>query len=266
MPDLKTQISLLVKGYNLSNLEAEGQNFLVDEKILETEIAYSALDQNDTVLDIGAGFGSIEEMVSKVCKVIAVEKDVKLYSYLINKYELNANVHLINADIMKLVIPAFNKIIANPPYPIIDRILAKLTRYDFESGVLIMPKTITERLVDKTGEKSTNLSLIINSFFRLSIITEVQKEAFYPSPRVTSEMVKIERIKTNLLQEVLRRDEMTVKNAIRRAYEEMFENSKRESLNSFGNVSKSLNDMQNIQVKKLSKEQLQKLIDTLIAP
>ena len=59
---------------------------------------------------------------------------------------------------------------------------------------------------------------------------------------------------------------LDLKNAIRRAYEEMFENSKRESLKSFENVSESLNGMQNSQVKKLSKEQLQRLIDTLTAP
>jgi Dimethyladenosine transferase (rRNA methylation) len=103
MSDLLKDAKLLIAGLNLKDLDISGQNFLIDEDILKKEIDSADLNFDDTVLNIGSGFGYEINLISKVCKVIGVEKDVKIFSYLINKYELSDKVQLINEDFLMFI-------------------------------------------------------------------------------------------------------------------------------------------------------------------
>ncbi|MCL5976090.1 MAG: methyltransferase, partial [Candidatus Parvarchaeota archaeon] len=127
MAQLKDTIIKLVDDYKIKSSNENGQNFLIDEEVLREEIEKCELKSSDIVLDIGAGFGSIENLVSKKCKIIAIEKEIKCYSYLIDKYEIDQNVQIINSDALDMIYPKFNKILSNPPYNISDRIIEKLS-------------------------------------------------------------------------------------------------------------------------------------------
>lgn len=262
MDELLDRTVTLIKDYGITGAKLKDQFFLVDEAAINKEIESQQLDNNDIVLEIGPGFGYLTENISKVCRVIAVEMDVKLHSYLINKYELNKNVELINADVLSIIIPKFTKVISNPPYTLVDRIFNKLIHYDFLSGTMILPKSISDSLINGDNKK---FPLIQRQFFEFSKIAEVKKESFYPQPRVTSYMVKFSRIPSNLVQEALKREELLVKNAVARAYQETEVQTKRQSRQSYSEIEDKLKDIGEKEVKNLSFDELSQLIDVLKA-
>ncbi len=256
---LNDTIKKLVKDFNIKSDNENGQNFLVDEEILKREIAEAELENSDVVLDIGAGFGSIEIEARNICKVIAIEKEIKCYSYLVDKYEIDPNVQIINADALDIIYPKFTKIISNPPYNIADRIIEKLASYSFKSGVMILPKTIAEQLCEK--DNKTAFSSVQKIFIEFSDIMPVPKEVFYPEPRVTSLMVRLKKKDNDILQEIFRRREMTLKNAIINALIAVEKKTKRQGKESFSEIGDEIKNMENVQVKGMNLEEIKKVID-----
>ena len=259
---LYNEIRTLMNDYSFTPSEENSENFVVDENILNKEISSAELSSNDIVLEIGSGFGFLIDRIIKICPVIAVENDTKLFSYLTNKYELNQKVTLINADFLEMIPPSFTKIISNPPYGIVDRIMYKLIHYDFLSGVMILPKTLSDTLLDG---KSTRLSFILKQFFSFEKIMDVQKEAFFPVPRVTSEMMKFTRLKESMMNRVLLYENSLVKNAILIAYQDLNRKTKRESREALASIAKDddLNRILTRTVKSLNLNELQLLYDRL---
>ncbi len=258
MGQLKDLTVKLVQDDRIKSDNENGQNFLVDEEILSKEIENAELKPSDIVLDIGAGFGSIESIVSKKCHIVAVEKEIKCYSYLIDKYEIDPNVQIINADALEIIYPKFNKIISNPPYNITDRIIDKLSFYDFDYGVMIIPNTISKQLL--FNENETRFSFIEKIFFQFEEITEVKKESFYPMPRVTSKMVKITKKPNDIFQEIFRRREMLLKNAFMNAMISLNSKTKRESKKVFEDLPEKIRLIGNKQVKELNLSEMSDII------
>lgn len=261
MGQLKDLIIRLVEDDKIKSDNENGQNFLVDEDVLAEEIENAKLEPSDIVLDIGAGFGSIESVVSKKCHIIAIEKEIKCYSYLIDKYEIDPNVQIINADALEMIYPKFNKIISNPPYNITDRIIDKLSSYDFYSGVMIIPNTISKQLLSDKNE--TKFSSIEKIFFKFEEITEVKKESFYPVPRVTSRMIKITKKKNDIFQEIFRRKEMLLKNAFMNAVISLNSKTKKESKQVFQDLPEKIKSIGNKQVKELTLTEISDVISSI---
>jgi 16S rRNA (adenine1518-N6/adenine1519-N6)-dimethyltransferase len=203
MVTLRETITKLVKDFDIKGDNDSGQNFLVDENVLEIEINEAHLVSEDTILDIGAGFGSIETKASKKCHVIAIERDIKCYSYLIDKYEINANIQIVNADALNMIYPEFTKIVSNPPYNIADRIIEKISHYNFADSIMILPKTMADELC--SIQSHTSFSAINKLFMEFYKIMEVERTSFFPEPRVTSVMVRIKKKENNILQDTFRR-------------------------------------------------------------
>ncbi|MCL4398685.1 MAG: methyltransferase [Candidatus Parvarchaeota archaeon] len=258
MGQLKDITMKLVDDYKIKSSNENGQNFLVDEEVLAREINQAELKPSDVVLDIGAGFGSIESIVSKKCRIIAIEKEIKCYSYLLDKYEIDPNVQLINADAMEVIYPKFNKIIANPPYSITDKIIDKLSFYDFELGVMILPNTIAKQLLSKIAE--TRFSAVQKIFFKFEEVGEVKNDSFYPAPRVTSRMIKIIKKANDIKQEIFRRREMLLKNATINGFIALNYKTKREGKLAFEDLPNRIKSLGNRQVKDLTLNEVMEVI------
>ena len=101
-----------------------GQNFTIDSEILDRLVAQASLSKEDVVLEVGAGFGFLTQLLSKECKkVIAVELDSQLVAFLQEQLQNLQNVELIEGDILDVSLPPFNKVVSAPPYSISSPLL-----------------------------------------------------------------------------------------------------------------------------------------------
>ena len=152
------QTKRLIRLYGFSPKKHLGQNFTVNLRILQKLVSYASLTIDDTVLEIGAGFGFLTQLLSEKCKkVFAVEIDHALMDFLKKQFHNSRNVDLIEGDILKVALPYFNKIVSAPPYSISSPLLFHLLDRNFDSALLILQKEYAERLAASVGTKNYGL-------------------------------------------------------------------------------------------------------------
>jgi len=182
MNDL-AQLKERLQKQHLSPNESGDQHFCIDETVFQTILQTAELKKKDIVAEIGPGPGILTGAIAqKVKKVIAIEIDRSLTFLLDN---LPKNVELVFANALTYLPPRtdFNKLISNLPYQICEPVLQYLTRAkNIEHTVLTVPKVFARK-----AQKHP----IFSSFFEITIIKEVAKEAFYPQPRVLSAIITI---------------------------------------------------------------------------
>jgi 16S rRNA (adenine1518-N6/adenine1519-N6)-dimethyltransferase len=169
-----------------------GQNFLIDKNVLDKIISVSELKKNDIVLEIGAGLGTLtSELIKGVEKVYSYEIDKTLFRFLKNKFSASSNLELFNQDILKVQIPAHNKVVSNIPYSITGPILEKVFYNSTPpSGILIIEKSLANRIFVKTNYKYfSRISVSFNAFMRPSRKISISPNSFYPSPKIELSMI-----------------------------------------------------------------------------
>mgnify|MGYP000123670338 CR=1 FL=1 len=177
-----------------------GQHFLIQRSILRREVKEAELEENDSVLDIGAGLGFLTELIAeKVKKVYAIEIDdvfVRILEERLSKHINEGRIELIHGDALKIPFPKVTKVVSNPPYHIISSLILKILREifpykDFKLMVLIVQEEFAYRLLAKPGSKNWGrISAAFRFFASGKIIMKVPKYAFYPIPDVNSIMIK----------------------------------------------------------------------------
>lgn len=193
MPPKET-LSIL-KENNIRLDRRKGQNYLIDPNILQKITNNADLSKNDTVLEIGAGIGTLTiPLAKKSGEVIAIEQDEKVASILEKRlFELDiSNVEVLKADATKIDFPEFNKVISNLPYKISSPITFKILEYDFDFAILMYQLEFARRMIAKPGESNySRLSLMLHRYAHTKILFEVSKHCFFPEPKVSSAVVKL---------------------------------------------------------------------------
>jgi 16S rRNA (adenine1518-N6/adenine1519-N6)-dimethyltransferase len=185
----------ILKDHNLRLDKRKGQHYLVDQNILNRIVDSADLTSGDTVLDIGAGIGTLTIPLSERCgKVIAIEKDNTIAAIL--KERLLAknikNVEVIVDDVLKVVLPPFNKVVSNLPYKISSPITFKLLEYDFSFAILMYQREFAERMVaEPNSSKYSRLSVMMHIYTKTKKLINVPKGAFIPPPKVSSSVIKL---------------------------------------------------------------------------
>ena len=101
----------LLRLYGFFPKKRLGQNFTVDLDIMQRLMSHASLTKDDVVLEVGAGFGFLTQLLSSKCKkVVAVEVDSPFVSFLRKQLQSLQNVELIEGDILKISLPFFNKV------------------------------------------------------------------------------------------------------------------------------------------------------------
>ena len=183
----------LLRLYRIFPKKRLGQNFTVNSDILRRLVSYASLTKDDVVLEVGAGFGFLTQLISGECKkVVAVEVDPKLVSFLRNQLQSLKNVDLIEGDILKVSLPPFNKVVSAPPYSISSPLLFRLLERNFDWAVLILQKEFAERLMASVGSKDYG-RLTVTIYYRaeVELLDVVPRNMFYPPPDVDSMMVRL---------------------------------------------------------------------------
>lgn len=185
-----------------------GQNFLVDDNILNKIIEASHITKDDFVLEVGPGIGTMTQYLAENARgVAAVEIDASLIPILKDTLADYTNVTIIHRDILKVDIPALAaemspdrpmKVVANLPYYITTPIVMGL----FESGVplesitIMVQKEVAERMQTGPGSKEYGaLSLAVQYYASAELVTIVSPNCFIPRPNVESAIICLHRHK-----------------------------------------------------------------------
>ncbi len=194
-PPLNT--AALLREYRLRPNKKLGQNFLQDPAILEKIVQVAGVSQNDTVLEIGPGLGSLTRHLAANAKaVIAVEIDKKIIPALQASISGYANAKIVNEDILEIS-PAeiINEpeylVVANIPYYITSAILRHLLENHPRPRrmVLTIQKEVAQRICAE--EKLSLLALSVQVYGDHKIAMKIPAGAFYPAPNVDSALIDI---------------------------------------------------------------------------
>jgi len=200
--NLRESTAEIIKKFGIIPDKDLGQNFLVDEKILE-KIAQSAkIDTEDFIIEIGPGLGALtEKITNKSAKLILIEYDSFMASLLKREFEDNKKIIVLNEDALQTdfnsVIEKYNdsdkipevKIVSNLPYYITTEIITKLVCDIPDSKLMIftIQKEAAEKISAAPGSKNFSvISALVSFYFEPQIVQEVPPESFIPKPGVNS--------------------------------------------------------------------------------
>lgn len=199
-----TEIKELLSKYDANALKKYGQNFLIDDNILNI-IAGSLENTYGAVIEIGPGLGSLtRKLINRFDKVLAYEIDSKMIEIL-NDTILSPNFKIIAGDFLKTNVEKDIKeyfdqdniyVIANLPYYITTPILLKILEEapSIKKMTIMIQKEVASRFLGKPNTKDYNsLSVLIQTYMNVSKVCDVSSNCFYPTPLVDSTVIKLER-------------------------------------------------------------------------
>jgi 16S rRNA (adenine1518-N6/adenine1519-N6)-dimethyltransferase len=181
-----------------------GQNFLCDPQAAEMIVRKAGLDDEDTVLEIGAGTGALTlPTARRVDRLYAVETDDRLIAVLQDTLRANnlKNVAIIHEDILETDIRALARdvgnqltVVGNLPYNISSQIIIRLIHFRdiVPRAVLMLQKELARRLTATPGSKDYGRPTAMLRYCAETVtLASVKPDLFYPRPRVSSEVIEI---------------------------------------------------------------------------
>ena len=175
-----------------------GQNFLIDDKILD-QIVNCVEIQNKTILEIGPGTGNLTKYIlkKKPKKLTVIEKDNDLTSYL--NYQFKEKLNIINDDILNIDESLLFKekviVFGNLPYNISTEILSKWiinlkNDFWFENLVLMFQKEVADRIIANYNNSNYGrLSILANWKLAIKKIIDIKPSSFSPKPKIDSSLL-----------------------------------------------------------------------------
>lgn len=200
-----TKTAEIIKKYNFSFRKKFGQNFLIDEGILEKIVSAAEVTKEDVVLEIGPGIGSMTQYLAEAAeKVIAVEIDDALIPILKETLSPYDNVTVIHGDVMKTDLKKLSeeygdgkpfKVVANLPYYITTPIIMRLLEDDVPTRriTVMVQKEVADRIKEKPGSKEYGaISLSVQYYAKPEIACIVPPSCFMPRPNVDSAVLNLD--------------------------------------------------------------------------
>jgi len=179
-----------------------GQNFLIDENILNIITELGNINNEDLVLEVGPGTGNLTQKIleKKPKNFTVIEKDKKLVDFLKKKF--NKKIDIINEDMLKFSYEKnLNKriiVFGNLPYNISTQILSKWIKikkleYFYKKFILMFQKEVADRIIAKDNSKNYGrLSIISNWKMNVKKIMDIDPKSFKPIPKVKSSILTFE--------------------------------------------------------------------------
>lgn len=204
----------ILRKYNIIANKRFGQNFLIDDEILEKIIDAADIQKEELVIEIGPGLGNLSEYIlNKSDYTILVEIDKKMIEIIEDRFNDKKDKYtLLNEDVLKVDIDAVIaeiekeknvhfknvKVIANLPYYITTPILFKLLQNSsrIKDIVVMVQKEVALRMVaDKKTKDYGILTIMVEYLTNANIVTIVSNTSFIPAPNVESAVIKLEKNK-----------------------------------------------------------------------
>lgn len=203
--NLTQETKFLMKKYHITANKNYGQNFLIDESIVNSIVESANISKNDLIIEIGPGLGTLtSRLLEKAGKVICIELDTKMLNILNDRFTLYPNFQLIHDDVLKVDLQSLisenlsifksAKVVANLPYYITTPIIMKLLedKLNLESITVMVQKEVAERLIQTPGGKNSGaITYSIYYYTEPTLITHVPSSCFIPSPKVDSSVIQL---------------------------------------------------------------------------
>jgi 16S rRNA (adenine1518-N6/adenine1519-N6)-dimethyltransferase len=197
--------SEVVKKYEFRFTKSLGQNFLIDDSVLDDIVDGAEVNEEDFIIEIGPGVGTLtRELLKRAKKVCSIELDEKLLPILEEELKDFNNFQLIHKDALKV---DFNeligdeksvKLVANLPYYLTTPIIVNLLTggYDFKSLTIMIQKEVAERIDSEPNCKAYGaFSILVQYYCDTEILRLVPPSAFIPQPKVESIVIRLDRLK-----------------------------------------------------------------------
>ena len=181
-----------------------GQNFLIDEHVLDKIIRAAEITKDDYVLEIGPGIGTMTQYLACAAReVTAVELDRALIPILEDTLKEYDNVSIINEDILKVDIAALAKeknggrpikVVANLPYYITTPIIMGLfeSHVPLESITVMVQKEAAQRICAEVGTRQSGaVTVSVNYYAEPEMLFGVSAGSFMPAPKVDSAVIRL---------------------------------------------------------------------------
>jgi 16S rRNA (adenine1518-N6/adenine1519-N6)-dimethyltransferase len=188
-------------------LKKYGQHFLNDKKILTAIVDALAPTDNDTVIEVGPGRGSLTDiLVERSGRVIGIEIDRALAEQLGRRYQDRKNVQIVQGDVLQTELHALAGsdflLIGNVPYYITTPIVFKTLEPPIpRRSVFLVQREVAERMAagadtESYGALSVNIAVVAN----VEQVMTVPAGAFQPPPKVESAVVRLTPLATPLIR------------------------------------------------------------------
>ena len=207
MSNILEETKFILNKYNIKANKSLGQNFLINDNVVNTIVDCSGISKKDLVIEIGPGLGTLTKyLLEKAGKVICIELDKRMIEILEERFKFYDNFCVLNQDVLKVNLHQLIneeketeiienvKIVANLPYYITTPIIMKLLeeRLDLESITVMIQKEVADRLIAIPGSKDTGaITYSVYYYAESKDIMEVPNSSFIPEPEVTSKVIKL---------------------------------------------------------------------------
>ena len=198
-------IRMLLERHGFHFSKSMGQNFLIDPQIPADIAAASQADETCGVLEIGPGIGPLtSELAQRAGKVVSIELDQALLPILAETMAPYSNVEIVPGDVTRLDLKALIGekfaglrpiVCANLPYYITSPIVMKLLgdRLPIESLTVMVQKEAADRLAAAPGTRASSaISCAVSYYATSKMMFTAAPGSFYPAPKVTSAVVRME--------------------------------------------------------------------------
>ena len=195
----------VIETFGFSFSKGLGQNFLIDENVLNSIISASGIDSESCALEIGPGAGTLTRALAENSKkVVAVEIDKKLLPVLNYTLDDCKNAKVINNDILEVDLDALIKeefkdmpvsVVANLPYYITTPIIMKFLEegIPIKSFTVMVQKEVADRMAAAPGTKDYGaLSAAVQFYTKPSIVCKAEPHCFMPQPKVASVVIHLD--------------------------------------------------------------------------
>jgi 16S rRNA (adenine1518-N6/adenine1519-N6)-dimethyltransferase len=210
----KTEIQRLLAQAGVEPNKRLGQHFLIDLNLMELLLSNANITENDIVLEVGSGTGSLTgELVKRAGRVIAVECDDVLAQITEKHLGRAENFEIINADVLEnkntinyKVIEKLKEaqqeifgrvlLVANLPYGAASSVMLNLLTGDMVADEMIVTvqKEVAMRMVAEAGSDDYGvLSIFLAAMGHSRILRKLSPKVFWPVPQVDSAMVRFDR-------------------------------------------------------------------------
>jgi 16S rRNA (adenine1518-N6/adenine1519-N6)-dimethyltransferase len=189
----------ILKRFGIRMSKKLGQNFLIDEHVVQSIVKAANITQDDAVLEIGPGIGTLTQGLAEAgAAVTAVEIDRRLIEVLAKTLEGYENIRVVHGDILRIDIgkevaaPRY-KVVANLPYYITTPIIMGLLEAHMPVDILVtmVQKEVAQRMVAVPGTKDYgSLSVAVQYYTKPEIMFVVPPASFIPPPAVDSAVIR----------------------------------------------------------------------------